>query len=234
MADRASRDELARMSRVYTRRRAVGHEDRYPPWEPANLYRLQHLERDLARLLVPGGLLPFGDRAALDAGCGGGWWLRRLMGWGVTPEQLAGVDALPTAVHASAAAHPALRIVRGTLDALPFADHSFDLVSQFTVFSSILDRSVRHKAAAEMRRVLRPGGSILWYDFTVNPTNRDTRGIGAGEIRRLFLGCRIHGQRVTLAPPLGRLVVPQSWMMAEVLEAAPFLRTHLLLLIRPT
>jgi ubiquinone/menaquinone biosynthesis C-methylase UbiE len=115
---------------------------------------------------------------------------------------------------------------------LPFADGSFDLVSQFTVFSSILHAGVRRRAAAEMLRVLRPGGVALWYDFTVNPTNRDTHGIGGDEVTRLFPGCRVRARRVTLAPPLGRLVAPRSWLLAELLENVPALRTHLLALIR--
>ena len=35
--------------------------------------------------------------------------------------------------------------------------------------------------------------------------------MGAAEIRALFPGRRIELRRVTLAPPLARLVVPVSW-----------------------
>jgi hypothetical protein len=73
---------------------------------------------------------------------------------------------------------------------------------------------------------------VLWYDFTVNPTNRRTRGIGVREAAALFAGCPIRMRRVTLAPPLARLVAPRSWLAAAMLEAIPPLRSHLLMLAR--
>ena len=225
--------ELRRLRSVYTRRRQRGIEERYAPYQPANLFRLQGLERATARALLAHGLLPWHARRALDVGCGGGWWLRTLLRWGAPPEQLAGVDVLPEATAAVQRVHPALAVLQATADALPFADASFDLVSQFTMFSSILDEAVRRRAADEMLRVLCPGGLVLWYDFTVNPTNRDTHGIGRREAAALFPGCRIESRRVTLAPPLARLVAPRSWPAAEALESVPLLRTHLLMTVRP-
>jgi len=40
----------------------------------------------------------------------------------------------------------------------------------------------------------------------------------------------LHGpmQSVTLAPPLARVVAPRSWVAATLLEACPWLRTHLM------
>jgi SAM-dependent methyltransferase len=217
---------------VYARRRARGLEDRYAPFEPANLLRTQTLERACAEALRGAGLLPWRDGRALDVGCGGGWWLRTLLRWGAPPSALAGVDALPEAARAAQGIHPAIGVTRAAADALPFPDGSFALVSQFTVFSSILDAAVRRRAAAEMLRVLRPGGTVLWYDFTANPLNRDTRGIGAREAARLFPDCRVSIRRLTLAPPLARVVSPRSWLAATLLEGLPPLRTHLLLVAR--
>jgi SAM-dependent methyltransferase len=224
--------EFRRLRSVYARRRQRGVEDRYAPYQPANLFRLQRLERALARVLLAHALLPRQTWRALDIGCGGGWWLRTLLRWGAPPDRLAGVDALPEAVAAARRVYPGLAIVQAGADALPFADGTFDLVSQFTVFSSILDAGMRRRAAGEMVRVLRPGGLVLWYDFTRNPTNRDTHGIGRREAAALFPGCRIEARSVTLAPPLARLVAPRSWLAAELLEMVPPLRTHLLMTVR--
>jgi SAM-dependent methyltransferase len=224
--------EQRRLRQMYARRRTSGVEDRYAPYTPANLYRLQRLERDLTALMLREGLLPWGERRALDLGCGGGWWLRTLLRWGARPEQLTGLDALPEATTAAQTVHPALAIVQGAADSLPFPASAFDLVSQFTVFSSILDRGVRRAAAAEIGRVLRPGGVALWYDFTVNPTNRETRGLGLDEVRRLFPGWALTVRRVTLAPPLTRLLAPRARLAAELLETLPPLRTHLLVAAR--
>jgi SAM-dependent methyltransferase len=224
--------EFERLRRVYAERHLRGDDQRYAPYEAANLFRLQSLEREIARVLLGVDMLPLGSRTALDVGCGGGWWLRQLLRWGADPEQIYGVDVLPDAVTAAARVHPAVRIARAGADALPFRTGGYDLVSQFTVFSSILDAGVRRRAAGEMLRVLKPGGLVLWYDFTVNPTNRDTRGIGIREAARLFPGCAVEARRVTLAPPLTRLIAPRSWLAAHALERLPLLRTHLLLLAR--
>jgi ubiquinone/menaquinone biosynthesis C-methylase UbiE len=224
--------ELRRMRDAYARRQRCGLEDRYAPYDAANLFRLQGLERAAARALRRTGLLPWGGRAALDVGCGGGWWLRTLLRWGARPDQLSGLDARTDALHAARAVHPDLRLVQGSAADLPFPDQAFDLVSQLTVFSSILAPDVRRRAAAEMLRVLRPGGALLWYDFTINPANRDTRGLGVRDVRALFPGTRAEVRRVTLAPPIGRLVAPRSWLLAGLLESVPLLRTHLLVTIR--
>jgi hypothetical protein len=81
--------------------------------------------------------------------------------------------------------------------------------------------------AAEMLRVLKPDGAILWFDFRVNnPWNPHVRGIRAREIRSIFEGCDMELNPAMLAPPLARLIVRWSWPLAELLHALPFLRTH--------
>ncbi len=225
--------ELERIRAVYARRRAEGRDARYTVFDRANLFRLLSLERELVATLRAEGLTEVAALHALDVGCGGGWWLRTLLRWGARPAHLAGIDLLPEAVAACRAIHPDLDVRLGNAAELPFAEGAFDLVSQFTVFSSILDDGLRRRAAAEMLRVLRPGGVVLWYDFTVNPANPDTRGIDRRELARLFPGCRLRVRRVTLAPPLARLVAPRAWLLAELLERLPPLRTHLLATARP-
>jgi hypothetical protein len=66
----------------------------------------------------------------------------------------------------------------------PYADSSFDLVLQSTVFTSILSSDIRKRVALEMIRVTRRGGAILWYDyFRNNPRNPDVRSVTATETR---------------------------------------------------
>jgi hypothetical protein len=106
-------------------------------------------------------------------------------------------------------------------------------VTQFTVFTSILDPALKRAIAREMLRVLRPGGAILWFDFRIsNPRNSQVKGVPAAEIRSLFAECRIDLVPVLLAPPLARLVAGWSLPLAEVLNAVPLLRTHYAGLIR--
>jgi hypothetical protein len=84
-----------------------------------------------------------------------------------------------------------------------------------------------------MLRVLKPDGVVVWYDFLFdNPRNANVRGVNAGEIRRLFAGCRLDLRRITLAPPLARRIVPLSWSLARFLEHLRILNTHYLSVIR--
>jgi len=56
-------------------------------------------------------------------------------------------------------------------------------IHQFTVFTSILDISMKQSIAGEMLRVLKPDGIILWYDYyRNNPMNPDVRGVKKREI----------------------------------------------------
>jgi hypothetical protein len=48
---------------------------------------------------------------------------------------------------------------------------------------------------------------ILRYDFRLNPTNPQTRGIRPKEIKRLFPGCAFEFHKITLAPPLARRII---------------------------
>jgi hypothetical protein len=96
------------------------------------------------------------------------------------------------------------------------------------------EKNVAVELAGELLRVLRrPGGVILWYDFWLNPTNHQTRGIRPAEIRRLFPGCRFACRRVTLAPPLARRLGPVSWTLGSLLEQVGLLNSHYLAAIRP-
>jgi hypothetical protein len=80
-----------------------------------------------------------------------------------------------------------------------------------------------------MWRWLRPGGAVLWYDFTVdNPHNADVRGVPLARVRTLFPQATIVHRRVTLAPPLARAVCRVHPTLYSVFNALPLLRTHLL------
>jgi hypothetical protein len=88
---------------------------------------------------------------------------------------------------------------------------------------------VKEVLAREMLRVLKRHGVILWYDLRVNnPDNADVRGIGKQEIARLFPNCHIDLRRVTVAPPLSRLLAPYSWLGCYALERLRIFNTHYL------
>ena len=204
--------------------------------DPSHVSRVHERLWATLQLLHRHGFHPLHDVAILDVGCGNGNLLRQFVDWGARQERLAGIDLRSDAVaHASRLA-PAMDLRGGSATQLPWPDGSFDLVCQHTMFTSMLDRGMREQAAAEMTRVLRDGGGILWYDFVYdNPRNPDVRGVGQREIRTLFPQLVIHLQRVTLAPPIARrLPRPLLSILHPLLGAIPFLRTHYLgLFLKP-
>jgi len=144
----------------------------------------------------------------------------------------AGVDLLTDRVEAARRIEPCLDVRQADASALPFEEASFDLVCQLTVFTSILDDGMRRAVAREMVRVLRPGGVVVSYDFRVTRDRRNTRPLRAAELIALFPGFTVDARRVTLIPPLARALAGRSWMLCELLEAIPLLRTHELVLLR--
>ncbi len=87
--------------------------------------------------------------------------------------------------------------------------------------------------AAEMLRVVRPAGVIIWYDFFMrNPRNPYVQPVTRSDIQRLFPGCSLDLRRMTLAPPLARVLAPHSWGLCSILSRVPLLCTHYLGAIR--
>ena len=213
----------------------VPEDPRYAWTNPGQLFLVHSRERKLLAMLRRHGMTPLRDQEILEVGCGTGAWLRSFVQWGARPERVWGIDLLPDRVEEARRLCPAaMHIQAGNAAELPYADASFDVVFQSTVFTSVLDAGMRHAIAREMLRVARPDGLILWYDFHVgNPANRQVRAVTAREVRRLFAGCRIDLRRVSLAPPLVRRLAPVSWLACHLLEAVPFLCTHHVGAIRP-
>ncbi len=65
---------------------------------------------------------------------------------------------------AAAAAPVPVRVVEGHADALPAGDGEFDTAVASLVLCSVPDQAA---ALAEMRRVLKPGGQLLFYEHVV-------------------------------------------------------------------
>jgi ubiquinone/menaquinone biosynthesis C-methylase UbiE len=174
------------------------------------------------------------DKRIFEIGCGEGQWLRQFIKWGACPANVTGIDILQDRVLRARELCPqGVQIHCGNGTKLPFNNSSFDLVVQFTVFSSILDKAVKEMVAHEMLRVLKEEGRILWYDFFLNnPSNPDVRGIRKYEIVRLFPDCHIGFHRVSLAPPLCRLLAPYTWLGCYALERIRLFNTHYLAVIK--
>ena len=227
----AAAAEEARIRKVYSKRRDTAHySGLYSCFNPGQLFMTQELERRILRLLQQYGYEDLKSKNLLEIGCGGGHWLREFIKWGARPENVVGIELLDDRVAEARRLCPSeIKIECGSAAKLEFLDESFDLVLQSTVFTSILDSSLKQQVAREMMRVVKQKGLILWYDYHVNnPRNSDVRGVKRREIVQLFPGCRIELKRITLLPPLTRLLAPYSYLACYLLGKLPPLCTHYL------
>jgi ubiquinone/menaquinone biosynthesis C-methylase UbiE len=208
--------------------------DLYSVFNTANLFMVQQRQRNVLRILRRKDFFPLKGKTILEVGCGSGGVLQEYLIFGASPESLWGCDLLPKRVGQARQRLPN-RVLLACADGqfLPFPSQQFNLILQYTVFSSILDDKDKANMAREMLRVTQPGGMILWYDFWLNPTNSQTRGIRPKEIRRLFPNCSYELHKITLAPPLARRVIPLSWGLALFLESLKIFNTHYLAIIQP-
>lgn len=227
-------EDLSRIRQVYAERKSNGlYRDRYSPFNVAYQFLTQQRQRNILRLLSQEGIVELSGKRILEIGCGHGGILLELLSWGAEIPLVYGIDLLFDRVDVAKHHLPFLSLTCADGQYLPFPDKGFDIVLQYTVFSSILDEQIKANLAREMCRILKPNGLILWYDFWVNPTNLHTRGIRPTEIRHLFPRSQYQFRRITLAPPFARQVVPFSWLLAQFLEKLAFFNTHYLVAIRP-
>lgn len=227
-------NELERIRSVYDTAYPTKPQDRKYTWHPRNLvsvYYRQAQERALIALFNAYDI-HIEQAKVLDIGCGKGAFLRFLASLGTHLANLHGLDLMSARIQmARDLSPPPVDFCVGNAEHLPYPDESFDLVSQFTVFSSVLDRAMRNCIAREMRRVLRTGGYILWYDMR-RARSQTTRGIEAAEVRQLFPGCRsltLQG----LHPPYASSIVRRSWLLGTLWDLVPGIKkTHYIALLR--
>jgi SAM-dependent methyltransferase len=202
---------------------------RFGFYQPDVVFFRHSIERELAGFFRRTGNLDLSQKKILDIGCGWGSWLLLFLSWGARPENLFGIDLLPERVEVARQRLPKSEIVLGRAEKLPWPGDSFDLVFQFTVFSSVLLPATREEIAGEIWRVLKPDGYFISFDFFIsNPTNPNTVGIGKGELRRLFPEAEFQFRRVGLLPPLARRLAPVSITLAHLLEKTGILSGHYL------
>jgi ubiquinone/menaquinone biosynthesis C-methylase UbiE len=148
--------------------------------------RLRETILDRARLVA--------GEAVLDVGCGTGTLAvaaRRRLG---PSGKVVGVDASAEMVAAAGAkarkAGVQIEVEQGSAQALPFPDDSFDLVTS-TLMLHHIPKPARPGAAAEMLRVLKPGGRALVVDFATSSE------VGGGIFHRLHRYGRVRPEQIS-------------------------------------
>lgn len=142
---------------------AAGRDFLLPLYDP--LVKLLGADRARKKLFDQAGVQP--QHRVLDIGCGTGTFAVALKRW-LPNADIVGLDPDPKALarsHRKAdRAGVSIRFDQGFANALPYPDASFD-----RVFSSLMFHHLPHDAKLptlhEVRRVLKPGGSLHLLDF---------------------------------------------------------------------
>lgn len=106
-------------------------------------------------------------KQVLDAGCGTGYGANILAG---TASHVVGVDYDSTVLSHAKRKYGSggVRFVTSPVTALPFANHSFDVVVSFEVIEHLPDYQAHHLFFAEVQRVLTASGL-----FIISTSNRE-------------------------------------------------------------
>ena len=226
--------EVERIRKAYAFRDVHIDPERYSLFDAAHLCMHHSRQRALLNLLRRVGINSLHARRVLEVGSGRGDILIEYLGYGANSNDLVGIDLLLDHLSQARIRLPDLQLLCADGRSLPFSDKCFDVVVQYTVFTSVLSDHARRKLAAEMLRVVKPEGLIVSYDFWPNnPGNPDVRGLKFSQIRTLFPNCHYDLQRIVLAPPISRRIAPFSSLVCQALERLPFLCTHFLVGIMP-
>lgn len=186
----------------------------------------REIRRELAAAAVEQAATVLGPQSeVLDSGCGNGWWLRQLAEEGVPVDQLHGVDLIGPRVEAARRTLPGADVQKSDIRHLPYSSGRFDLVTSFTVLSSLPNPKEVTGAIEELWRVVAPGGLMLIYEPRVpNPWNRHTLHVTRDLLDAL--PAPTSSRSLTLLPILARHLGPGTAKMYPVLGRAAFLRTH--------
>lgn len=227
------KSEIERINSAYEKRKDNISSARYSLFNNDNFYYVQSRDKAILEMLKSSNIVSLNDKRILDIGCGTGNELINLIRYGADPGNLYGIDLLKSRIETARGLSPNISFTCSDASEIPYRDGFFDIVIQFTVFTSIFNEDMKKSIAEEMLRVIKPDGIIVWYDFHVhNPNNPDVRGVKKKEIYKLFSGCQIKLKRITLAPPIARIIAPHSMILCHLLEKLNLLNTHYLGCIR--
>jgi SAM-dependent methyltransferase len=221
-----SEGELDRIRAAYGERDAAA-DTPYRWSNPGYVTYMQLVERALLRALDDTAT-PLAGARVLDVGCGSGYFLHRLSEYGA--GECHGIDLLESRIESARERYPVHEWRVGSATELPFEDGSFDVVTQFTCLSSIVDDATRATAAREMLRVAGREGRVLSLDMRrgSRPGSAGTQTVGLDEdaLRSLFGAPRLL-RRAALRFDLAQIAGRHA-LLAQMLALARPLRSHVL------
>jgi ubiquinone/menaquinone biosynthesis C-methylase UbiE len=191
-------DELERAKQLYSSQYRIDFHNRDYVWHPRNPVSQVHSQiLELAIIKAFNRLgIELVDQRILDVGCGYGRMLRFWTEMGASPRLMSGYDLAFYRLDRAHELSPHMNLVAGDASKLPYLSDSFDLVSQFSMFSSIHDERMREMAAWEFERVLRPSGWLVWYDIAAGKGG-NTIPLPKSYVQELF-----HGLEMKYATPI--------------------------------
>lgn len=116
-------------------------------------------------------------KSVLEAGAGSGKTLRTILEQG--PSKVVAIDFSAEAIRICETAFEDSAVVsfgKADITALPFEDAAFDAVVTYYVLDNLLLHG-REDAVGEVRRVLKPGGLVLFEDFAVGDFRERTGNV---------------------------------------------------------
>ena len=158
-----------------------------------DLYELENRALDPAGLVLAAmrELAPWAGQTLIDLGCGSGFWLP---GYADEAAEVIGVEPDPALVTLAGARDPRARVLAGSAEHIPLPSQSADVVHARFAYFFPPDCAA---GLAEVRRVLKPGGTLVVVD-------NDQR---AGEFADLLRAAASTGQ--------GRADVTDAWWAAR-------------------
>ena len=217
----------------YEKRKNIS-SDRYSILNPASILIEQEKERALIKWIKENNIEPLENKKLLEIGCGGGYNLLKFIRFGFKPQNIFANDLISERLQSARELLPSkVHFYEGSAMDLSFKENEFDIVFQSMVFSSILDSDYQIKLAEKMWQWVKPGGGILWYDFIYNnPSNKDVKGVSLAEVKKLFKVKKLYYKKLTLAPPVARIVTKVHPFLYYFFNSTYLLRTHLLIWIQ--
>ena len=180
-------------------------------FDQANIRALQHmeLERESARIL--------------DVGCGNGIGLIQMLRLGFDPRRMSGIDIDSDRITQARERVPLADLQCASAETMPYADGSFDIVMESTMFVLMPSEETARRIAGEMVRVTRQGGYLMLIDWRYSKPGSDVyKAMNPKRIAGLFgVGEStdvVARERGALVPPLGRRLsrfTPSLYFLAQ-------------------